>query len=395
MPGGGYPSCLAIELSERTIRGYADALDLSPERAFTGLVHALAANLDAPVEPSAAASPLTLLARPGDLPALAWIGSFDPILQARLQLQMQVLEQTCAHLRYVGFPDVERACRQLAAHLTAHVGREELAGAHFTAIPNGGFVVLGLLASLLGVSRSRLAAPEDVDSLLVVVDDCAVSGFRFREFLGTCRSRRIVFAPLLSPPPLRTAIQAAHPCILACHSGADLRELPVEVSSEHRQRRQERLAEGDRYWIGSTEPLCFPWNEPDRSLWNPVTGRYERTWHVVPPELCLKNGVAPGRRPIPVQMQPAAHGRFQPGSRVLFAELGGEIVLCSLNDERVYRLGATGSTLWRGGVVTGHLDAAIRAIADGHNAPEDKVRRDAERFFSDLVARGFLTDTEN
>ena len=380
-------SCIAVELSSRALQGYATALGIPPPQALAALASALAATLDVPEAPSS----LTLVVRGGEAPAFAWIGSFDRFLQNCIETQARALESTCAHLRYVGYPAAEAACRRLAASLVSRLGREELARTRFVAIPNGGFVILGLLASILGLSRRQLDAREESDSLLVIVDDCAISGARFREILGTCRGR-VVFAPLYSPQPLRAAIQATEDRVIDCLSGEDLREIPARPSAEHQERRRQRIERGECYWIGSTEPLCFPWNEPDRTLWNASTQRHERAWRIVPSELCLKNHPAPGRRPIPVQAQPEARGPLRPSRQALFAEISGEIAVCSFHDGQVFRLGDTGSALWRGVVTGGSLNAAIDAVASQFDVPEAVLSADARRFVESLLARGLLTD---
>lgn len=384
-------SCVAVELSRRAFSEYAATLGLAPPEALNALVRALTLSLIIPADN--ATSPLTLVVRGGDAPVLAWIGLLDPPLRAHIETQARALEFTCSHLRYLGYPEAEEACRRLAARLVSRFGREELARADFAAIPNGGFVVLGLLASILGLSRNQLNPLGNDSSLLVIVDDCAISGSRFREFLGSCQSRHIAFAPLVSPPALRAAIQATEGRVVDCLSGEDLREIPGPISEEHQARRQARLARGDCYWLGSTEPLCFPWNEPDRTLWNPAAERSERAWRIVPPELCLKNRGAISGPPIPVQVQQESRGPLRPAPQVLFAEIDGDVVVCSLQDDQVFRLGSTGSVLWRGLMAGGNLEAAIDAVAGEFDAPREIVRTDAQRFVEDLLTRGLLVDS--
>ena len=225
------------------------------------------------------------MAHPGPSPKLLALGRFDAAGEAWLRCQSQALPQACANLRYVGYPQVERDCERLAAGLREHLG-DELAQAQLTAIPHGGFVVLGLLAALL----KQMIPPCREKSPLVVVDDCALSGVRFGQLLRGCESSRIVFAPLYSPPGLRAEIRAREPRVEMILSAADILGA--------------RIAQGpaEGYWSGDTEALAFPWNEPDRSVWNPAAERWEAAWRIVPPELCLKNRPRPGTEPIPVQI---------------------------------------------------------------------------------------------
>jgi hypothetical protein len=126
---------------------------------------------------------------------------------------------------------------------------------------------------------------------VIVVDDCALSGARFHHFLRTVRANRIVFAPLYSPPELRAAILQREPRVVCCLSARNL--------AGHRLTAQPRETD-TWYWSGHVEPLCFPWNEPDRTFWNPAAKRWELAWRIVPPELCPKNRPATGTVPIPV-----------------------------------------------------------------------------------------------
>lgn len=229
-----------------------------------------------------------LIVHPGSPPKLFVFGRFDAEGEAWLRCQSRALPRACARLRYVGYAQIERDCEQLAARLREHLG-PDLHRADFTAIPRGGFVVLGLLASLL--PRQAPAGAEE--GLLVVVDDCALSGIRFGQTLRRYDSSRIVFAPLYSPPELRAVIREREPRVEAVLSAADVAGERVEAGPE------------DGYWSGDTEALAFPWNEPDRSVWNPNAQRWETAWRIVPPELCLKNRPRPGFEPIPVQVHPA------------------------------------------------------------------------------------------
>lgn len=228
-----------------------------------------------------------LIAHPGPSPKLVALGRFDSAGEAWLRCQSRALPQACARLRYVGYPQVERACEQLAARLRDHLG-QEVHRADFLAIPRGGFIILGLLASLMPPS-----VPGDAgERPLVLVDDCALSGVRFKQTLRHHRGSRIIFAPLYSHPELRAAICEREPGVEAVLSAGDLDGRRIEAGPE------------EGYWSGNTEVLAFPWNEPERSVWNPAAERWEAAWRIVPPELCLKNRPRPGFEPIPVQVHP-------------------------------------------------------------------------------------------
>lgn len=230
-----------------------------------------------------------LMAHPGPAPKLLVLGQFDEAGEAWLHCQSRALQSACSRLRYVGYPQAERDCATLAARLREQLG-PDLTRAKVAAIPRGGYVVLGLLAALLHLDREQTMPPYPEDRPLIVVDDCALSGVRFSELLRGCGSSRIVFAPLYSHPELRMAIQAREARVEAVVSAADILGERIEAGP------------GEGYWYGSTEALAFPWNEPDRSVWNPAAERWEMAWRIVPPELCLKNRPRPGTEPLPVQV---------------------------------------------------------------------------------------------
>jgi hypothetical protein len=312
----------------------------------------------------------------------------------KLSGQAHNLNRSCGSLLYVSSSRATDLCRSLVLRLIERLGLEEIRRADFTAIPHGGFIVLDHISPLLALKPEQLNASGDPDRLLVIVDDCAISGLRFKQFLKSCASRRIVFAHLYSPPALRAAIEAQEPRILACVSTEDLREVSQRVPPEHEQRRRERIERGECYWIGSTEALCFPWNEPDRSFWNPVTSRQERAWKIVPPEFCSKNHPAPETTPIPIQIQPEGRGPLRPSRRAIFGELDGALVLCDMETGRCFGLEGVAADLWRALLVHGHPEAVASALQAEYDVPGEVFREDTRNFFKDLEARGLLEWTE-
>lgn len=377
--------CFPISPSPESRALYAAALGLPVPQALPALARALTVAAAGLGDPGAV---LLIREQP---PALALLGSFDEAASTGIRLQIRALEQSCAHLRYVGDGEVTHACERLASSLEATLGRRSLAEAQFTAIPRGGFMILGLLAPLLGLTPEQLSPSQDPDRLLVVVDDCAISGARVRQFLDRCDRRGVVFAPLYSPASLRGAIQIREPRITACLSACDLLELPETPLPDQAERRRLRIERGDCYWLGATESLCFPWNEPDRTLWNPRTERPERAWRIVPPELCLKNRPAAGTSPLPLQVQPApGAGPLRPADSVLHAEIDGEVALCDERTGQVFRLEGAGADLWRSLARTGDLETTLDALRSTYDAPPETLEADARRLVEDLLTRGLL-----
>jgi hypothetical protein len=353
---------------------YGQALSQSPAASWDALAHAVAASPEWPTGS-------LLVLRFGAHPLLAAAGYFDNRDLMWLQGQIHTLQSACQHLRYVSYRRAEEDCAQLAIELWAALGPARLSAARFTAIPRGGLVVLGLLAVLLGLDRDQIGPPFPPDRPLVVVDDCAVSGARSFHFLRETDHPEIIFAHLYSHPELRTAITSRETRVAACFSARDLDGQPSETTAHILD---------ERYWSGEVEALCFPWNEPDRTFWNPVAKRWDLAWRIVPPELCLKNRPAPGKQPIPIQVQPEGVGPLLPSERALFAEIDGGITLFDLVTGQGFSLEGIGSDLWRAIVRLGDLEAAVAELSREYDAPEETVRADAHRFTDDLLARGLL-----
>jgi hypothetical protein len=296
-------------------------------------------------------------------------------------MQAWGLELACRQLRYVEHKQVSADCERLGGALRTTLGDEGFARAKFSAIPHGGLIILEQVARIFGLDRTRFEPPFPDGTPLIVIDDCALSGARFFQFLRQLDHPAIVFAPLYSHPELRTAIVSRESQVLACLSAQNIagRHLAEKVSGTD-----------PFYWSGETEAICFPWNEPDRTFWNPVSKRWELAWRIVPPELCLKNRPAPGTVPIPIQLQPEGKGPLRPSERSLFAEIDGSVVLFDLETGQGFSLAGIASDLWRSIVRLGDLDAVVTALAPEYDAPVATLRGDAERFTNDLLARGLL-----
>lgn len=380
--------CQLLELDPAAEAHYSAVLSsLGVRDPWLALARAIAAS---PGWPDGA---MTLVLRRSPAPPrLAVLGSFDPAGTIWLQAQALALSPACRDLRYIDYREAERACDALANLLLARLGTAGVTRSRFVAIPRGGLVVLGLLATRLGLRHDQLLpspdAALDPGETLVVVDDCAVSGARLARFLEGCPGASpAVFACLYSPTALRPALEAAEPRLLAVLSAAELRAeefapgLVATLPAEPGVR---------RFWWGSPETLCLPWNEPDRLVWNPVAGRYDQSWRIVPPELCLKNGPAPGVAPVPIQIQPEARGPLKPSPRVVHGEITGRVAVCDLEAGRCFRLDGVGSDLWRDIVRHGGLEAAVERLGKDYDVSAEQLRNDALRFVRELLQRGLL-----
>jgi hypothetical protein len=290
--------------------------------------------------------------------------------------------------RQVSYQQAEADIKSLAAQLTAAFGRDELARLGYVAIPRGGLLVLGMLAYVLNLDSRQLVSPP-ADVPVVLVDDCALTGFRFHNMLQSLPHERLIFAHLYSHPALRKGIVSQEPRVMACLAAHDLRDLARERFPSEEDylawlgRWRERLP-GHRYWIGVPEIVLFPWNEPDRPAWNPLTEEVEDDWHLAAPDRCLKNWAHLGMPPrivTPTLRSPDA---------VAFSLKEGKVTLCDLRTEEVYGAEGVGADMWRALAAYGDLDVAADYLLSRYQVGETQLRSDLRAFACELLAKGLL-----
>ena len=133
---------------------------------------------------------------------------------------------------------------------------------------------------------------------------------------------------------------------MACLAAHDLNDLArerfpnEEEYSAWLERWRQRLP-GPRYWIGMPEIVLFPWSEPDRPAWNPLTEEVENKWRLAAPDRCLKNWAylgMPPRTATPALRSPDA---------VAFRIDEDKVTLCDLRRDKVYGLEGVGADMWR------------------------------------------------
>jgi hypothetical protein len=344
-------------------------------------------------------SEAVLVVRTEEPRRLALIGRFSPAEAARIQFLSGILEKGLRRLRYVSYGDAERVARALADQLLDHLGPEMLSRCQFAALPRGGLFVLGMLAYLLdlradqvsGSLESALAGPSD-SAPLVLVDDCALSGLRFAETLERVEARFVVFAHLFSHPRLRDAIREREGNVVGCHAGEDLLDLGDELLEEDRAAWEERWKErsdGRAYWIGLPEHVCFPWNEPDITIWNEETGAEEAPWRIVPPEFCLKNiPVVDGN--IRLQEQGAFEGSIRPGEGTVVARFKEEVLAADIGTGRAYSFPGIAGEIWTALVAGEDPDAVIDRLAVEYEVEPTRIRADVDSLVEDALGLGLL-----
>ena len=376
---------------------------LSPEA--SGLALGSSQSLG-PLARALASSPLwgrmpraVLVVREEPAPALGLFGYFDQADEVRIHALKRQLEDSTVPVRYVSYSQAEQDCERLGERLSQQFGRNEMRTFSFHALPRGGLIVLGMLAYVLDLPPSQIGRrPVPNESPLVVVDDCAISGARFGQWLRQSESRQVVFATLYSHPDLRAAVMKREPRVHQCLSAHDLTDYARQTQGEGYAAWLDRWAERSKgldYWIGQPERICFAWNEPDVGFWNKVTREVDPGWRLAPPEICLKNRGSQAQEPSRVQMQPLGKGPLRPSAAVLYAELEGQIVVGNPETDESFTLTDTAAAMWRGIVELGSQEAVSASLSRTYNVDEAEIANDLQVFVNDLLERGLLEKVQS
>jgi hypothetical protein len=331
-----------------------------------------------------------LVVRVGSAPALAAAGRFDRAALARLGFLARWLEEGISSTRYLDHTAVTAAVIRLADALRAALGGV-LHECDFVGIPRGGLIVQGLLSYALELDSGVLTRPADPARPLVVIDDCALTGSRFRQFIAGQQRSAVVFAHLCSPRPLRDALMATDPRLTHVLAAMDVEELSPEGTEPERaswSAEMRNRAPDDYAWIGRTGIVIFPWSEPDHNFWNPETGVMEWGWRLAPPELCLKNRTTGGGAA--VQVVEPSRGPWGPPAHVLPAPFEDAILLVDLTSGATFGLHGVATDVWRGLCAGEPLEPLAQRLAAEYDVPRAQVLEDAVALVAQLQERGLL-----
>jgi hypothetical protein len=346
---------------------------------------------------AAAASPpargvaATLIVRGGTRPGFAVVGSLGAPGIARVEELFDQLEEASNKLRYVSYQQAERDVQVLAERLEQRFSRAALDEAVFRPVPRGGLIVLGMLALAMGLRHDQLPAAEDTgDRLLVLVDDCAISGYRIHHTLQSSLARRIVVALLYAPAELCRNVESAEPHVEGCVTARRLHDLGPEIFGSGYEgwvdRWTERLGR-DRYWIGRPEAVAFAWKEPDKSFINVATGQREAGWRLTPGAL---PPVRTADSRLTVRVQPPARGPIRPADDVFFCELEDQVVIARPEHTEAIELSPTAGAFWSALIEHGTVAGAVTALLRAYDVERSRLVADVAQFVEDLVARGIL-----
>ncbi len=377
-----------IPLDPTVLERYRAALHYDHlEDAACGLARAIAASPGWGQFPGA-----DIVVRPDAAPALAVAGVLDTTQLRELSAKARNAAVACARLRYVDYRDAEHDCRMLADRLIEQFGADTLRGYRFVALPRGGLIVLGMLAKMLDLPSDRLSAGDNADAPVVVVDDCALTGYRFGRFLRHARFRNAVFATLYAPAPLLAAIQRNEPTVTDALSARTLVVDEAATGTTPAELWRQRLA-APRYWIGACEHVCFPWNEPERPYWNAMCERVEPAWRIVAPDRCFANEPGPGEVSATVAIQTPGRGPIRPAATVMYRRVQDAVAVTDLVSGEAYRLADTAMAMWQAVVAHGTVNGALQALMDQYDVDARVVESDLRAFIDRLLNTGLLQDS--
>ncbi|BAZ11060.1 hypothetical protein NIES4071_28850 [Calothrix sp. NIES-4071] len=386
-PSVSLPNIYGIPIDSEALAKYSHELQLEPSEALLEMAQAIAYS---PIWSEMPGN--ILIVRSTPQPALSVLGYFDEAGQVRIATELRDLNLNVTRLRYVSYRQAEADCQLLAKQLVDRFG-DEIKQFHFTGIPRGGLIVLGMLAYTLGLTPDQLEPPPSPDVPWVVVDDCVFTGSRLSHFLQSHSHETVIFAHLYSHPDLRKAIAAREPRVIACLSAQDIHDYAPENLGENYANWQAQCLtqlDGIRYWVGKTDNICFSWNEPDRFFWNPVTKSMEGCWLLIPPKICLKNRLKAATQAPIIKTQPESKGLIQPGQQVIFGEYEGQIVIGDLATQESFCLTGVAADIWQAIVEYGDVEQVITSLLSSYNVEEDTLRCDVETFIDELYASGLL-----
>lgn len=350
-----------------------------------------------------------LIGRCEPVPLLAVAGTFSGEQQVLL-LQLREHLDVLLHKReFVDYSQAEEVCGQLAERLVTVFGADTLQSAQFAAIPRGGLIVLGMLAYHLDLNPCQLTGLEaaDADRELFVIDDCSLTGKRFRECLSRVASDSVVFCPLYAPEALCTGIVAREPRVVNCIAGASLRDTsPVQGVAGHEEWRRRRHAQlgGDAYWLGQTLGVAFSWCTPQTRRWDDAEGRFVEGWDVVPPSRSLKrrllqrrleNDTAAEYLPTLTLNMPTPGAELRVHDRVLWCCREGEVIVARIPQRaddaaRVYRLAGISAEFWELLMTHDAMTWIIQALWEQYRVARERLEADMTSLVEQLCAEGVL-----
>ncbi|MEM7799537.1 MAG: hypothetical protein AAF633_10135, partial [Chloroflexota bacterium] len=174
-----------------------------------------------------------------------------------------------------------------------------------------------------------------------IVDDCALTGLRFKTTIQKIERPQIGFFHLLSDPALRNQMMAVEEKVTWCLAASDLYER-VSGNSQSGKGLPAALAQ-DRYLIKDLIQPIFPWNEPAMPIVMPFSDEIVDGWHLFPPHLVYKNRHALDLPPLDAYLAPV----WQVPSRIAYRWHAKRLTLLQLDTQESYVLADQQAAIWR------------------------------------------------
>ena len=374
---------------------------------------------------------LRLVARPAPSPLLAVFAPDVPGHTGQLITLRETLEEILPRHTFVEYGDAEAAALGLADILIARFGNKEIHSWNFAAMPRGGIVVMGLLAYILDLKPDQIfiAGTRNIpknDRTICIVDDCALSGIRFRETLRAMHRSDagnappeplqagggIVFCPFFAPTDLCRSIEDNEPAVQACITAHPLEDLaPARFVNRYPEWYAERSRMfTDAYWIGIPEYVSFAWHEPDSRAWNQETGEIEDGWYLAPANRCLSNRLRIRRAELngveeletlsktTPDLIHGGNGSIRAADGVVWCPSDQGLQLARITPRSEGRPGAvdyfelSGSavSMWYGIIRHGNVDGCVDEILSQYQGDRETVCHDVENLLTELSEFGLL-----
>lgn len=352
-----------------------------------------------------------LVGRSGATPLLAVFGVFTPFESGRLFNLAVCIDSLLSSHRFIDYPAAERACLQLAKLFDDRYGRDAISRFYFTAIPRGGVIVLGMLSYLLDLRPEQLILSPHVSvpqgKVLVVIDDCSLTGVRFQQFLGQVEADAVIFCPLFSVPELCQTIEREEPRVAAVLCAEVLKDIGRKRLGDAYERWREmrwEQAGGHGYRVGLTENVSFAWCEPQSRYWNTETQRLEAGWNILAPSRCLKRRAlavkldelsGESSRHDPIALVQDGPGPWRLAEGVLWADYDVSLAIVKVPKDTAqtapcFRLEGSAAEMWRGVLEHGTLEGVESALLERYDVDPAMLREDLAAFVAELVEHELL-----
>ena len=312
----------------------------------------------------------------------------DERAERRLGVLARTLSRSSEGIDHLTYTDAEVATERLAALMLDEVGRQRLESSYYIPIPRGGLIVLGMLSYVLRLRPDQLPPSDRAERPVVLIDDVALTGARVREWLDRTASDDVVVAHLASQPELRRRI-GSDPRVRNCVSSVDLQSLLDELPDAKRAKvaaHWNKQLDDRRYWFGLAKPLNFDWCEPDHMIWHESDQSFERGWHLVSPERCLK-----ARSDLGPPSPDRARRQMRFPDKIAYGRFDDHLLICRLDTLEITRLDAVAATMWGALGTLGDVGAAAAHLRSEYDVDDDVLLTDLIELAERFVATGLLS----